>query len=89
MRRSFEGQSDRLLENNTIRLNVQIDEQFMEYAQDVVTYGLARYIVDFGETENFKLWASYRMDQVQLKLCKNPGYTMKGTYVYDGAVYIL
>jgi hypothetical protein len=28
------------------------------------------------------------MDQVQLKLCKNPGYNMKGTYVYDGIVYI-
>ena len=28
------------------------------------------------------------MDQVQLKLLKNPGYTMKGTYVYDGDVVI-
>jgi len=28
------------------------------------------------------------MDQVQLKLCKNPGYNMKGTYVYDGNVII-
>ena len=51
-------------------------------------YGLTRYGADYGAETGFKLWQSYRMDQVQLKLLKNPGYTMKGTYVYDGDVVI-
>ncbi len=71
-----------------LALNVPTDEQFIEYLQDLLAYGLTRFTVDFGDIEDFKLWSSYRMDQVQLKLCKNPGYNMKGTYVYDGVVYI-
>lgn len=76
------------LADNIITLNVPMDEQFYEYVQDLLAYGLTRFTVDFGDLEEFKLWSSYRMDQVQLKLCKNPGYNMKGTYVYDEVVYI-
>lgn len=77
-----------IIQNGMVALNVVIDTQFTEYVRDLLTYGLTRYITDFSDTRDFKLWASYRMDQVQLKLCKNPGYNMKGTYVYDGVVYI-
>ena len=76
------------LSDDILALNVPMDEQFIEYLQDLLAYGLTRFTVDFGDIEDFKLWSSYRMDQVQLKLCKNPGYNMKGTYVYDGVVYI-
>lgn len=74
--------------NSQIDLNVETDDQFDEYLQDLLDYGLTRYVVDFGDTKDFKLWASYRIDQVQLKLCKNPRYNALGTYVYEGIVYI-
>lgn len=71
-----------------ISLNVNIDQDFRGYLDDLLKYGLTRYGVDYGAETGFKLWQSYRMDQVQLKLLKNPGYTMKGTYIYDGDVII-
>lgn len=74
--------------NETMTLIVPINDQFNEYVQDLLNYGLTRYIIDYGETEDFKLWSSYRLNQVQLKLCKNPNYTMKGTYIYNEIVYI-
>jgi len=76
------------IESYEIKLNAQLDDQYVEYVQDLLSYGLTRYIVDYDDAEEFKLWGSYRIEQVQLKLCKNPGYTMKGTYVYDEVVYI-
>jgi len=76
------------LKNITLSLNVPVDDQFNDYIQDLLTYGLTRFIVDFADIEGFRLWSSYRKDQVLLKLCKNPEYNMKGTYVYDGVVYI-
>ncbi len=75
-------------DGNTLSLDIPLDDQFEEYLNDLLTYGITRYIGEYGDTTDFRLWKSYRMDQVQLKLCKNPGYTMKGTYVYDGIVYI-
>ena len=68
--------------------DVPLDDQFKEYLEDLLEYGLTRFTADYGAETGFKLWQSYRMDQVQLKLLKNPGYTMKGTYVYDGDVVI-
>ena len=69
-------------------VNMRLDEQFIEYLDDLLTYGLTRYIADFGTETGFKLWHSYRMDQVQLKLLKNPGYNQVGTYYYDDTVVI-
>jgi len=71
-----------------LTLDVPLDELFKEYLDDLIKYGLTRYTTEYGVSTDFKLWHSYRMDQVQLKLLKNPGYNMKGTYVYDGVVYI-
>jgi superfamily II DNA or RNA helicase len=73
---------------NQLRLDAELDEQLEEYLDDLLSYGLTRYNIDYGDVTTFKLWQSYRMDQVQLKLCKNPGYNMKGTYIYDNTVYI-
>ena len=76
------------IESGHVSLNVPVDEQLEEYVNDLLVYGLTRYQAEYGDETGFLLWQSYRMDQVQLKLCKNPRYTMKGTYVYDGIVYI-
>ena len=68
---------------SVLSLNVEMDDQLREYLDDLLEYGLTRYSIDIGDTSGFKLWQSYRMDQVQLKLLQNPGYTMLGTYYYD------
>lgn len=75
-------------DDDQITLLVEIDKDFFEYICDLLTYGLKRHEAEYGNTNDFILWQSYRMDQVQLKLCKNPAYNMKGTYAYDGVNYI-
>jgi len=77
-----------LVKDEKLYLSVPVDEQFREYLDDVLTYGLTRYKADNGTETGFKLWQNYRMDQVQLKLLKNPGYTAVGTYYYDDVVVI-
>ena len=69
-------------------LKVDLDDQFREYIEDLVNYGLTKFVVDNGEESGFKLWKNYRIDQVQLKLLKNPGSNQKGTYYYDDFVVI-
>ena len=70
-------------------LNVQLDEEFSEYINDLLNYGLTRYLIDFGkDVVDFKLWQSYRMDQVQIKFLKNPQHNQVGTYYYDNDVII-
>ena len=69
-------------------VDVVLDEQYVEYLEDLITYGLTRYTADYGAETDFKLWHSYRMDQVQLKLLKNPGHIFVGTYYYDDIVVI-
>lgn len=71
-----------------LSLDVPVDDQFSEYLNDLIDYGITRYTVDNGEETGFKLWQNYRMDQVQLKLLKNPGYNAVGTYYYDNYVII-
>lgn len=71
-----------------LTLDVALDYQFREYLNDLLDYGVTRYIADNGEETGFKLWQNYRMDQVQLKLLKNPGYNAVGTYYYDDYVVI-
>ena len=69
-------------------IDVALDEQFVEYLEDLLTYGLTRHVSDYGTETDFKLWQSYRMDQVQLKLLGNPGHIFVGTYYYDDTVVI-
>ena len=72
----------------SILLNVKLDSQLREYLNDLLEYGTTRYYAEFGEEIGFKLWRNYRMDQVQLKLLKNPKYNALGTYYYDDYVVI-
>jgi hypothetical protein len=75
-------------QDSTILLDVKMDDQFKDYLNDLLTYGITRYGIDNGTETGFKLWQNYRMDQVQLKLLKNPGYNAVGTYYYDDYVVI-
>ncbi len=74
--------------NDELSLCIKLDGQLREYVDDLLTYGITRYYADNGEETGFKLWQNYRMDQVQLKLLKNPGYIAVGTYYYDDYVVI-
>lgn len=58
-----------------LSLSVKMDDQLKEYLEDLLEYGIARYYANNGEETGFKLWQNYCMDQIQLKLLKNPGYT--------------
>ena len=49
---------------------------------------ISQNVVDTGDEMGFKLWQNYRMDQVQLKLLKNPANNQVGTYYYDDFVVI-
>lgn len=75
-------------DGTNLKLNVQMDDQFKEYINDLLEYGIKRYIADNGDESGFKLWQNYRMDQVQLKLLKNPAYNAVGTYYYDDYIVI-
>ena len=84
-----------ILENGFVKrpdgqfiLDVPLDTDFREYIEDLLSYGLTRYLIDFGDTTDFKLWQSYRMDQVQMKFLKNPNHNQVGTYYYDKNVII-
>ena len=75
-------------ENNVYSLSVVMDDQFQEHLQDLLTYGLTKYRAEYESGIDFILWHSYRNDQVQLKLLKNPGDIFKGTYIYGKMVVI-
>lgn len=77
-----------LVSSNAYELAAIIDEHFTENLFDLIEYGLIRYRVEYADTSDFLLWHSYRIDQVQLKLLKDPGYNMKGTYIYGKMVVI-
>ena len=75
-------------EADKLKLTVEMDEDFKEYILDLLSYGLTRYFIDFGDETDFKLWQSYRMDQVQMKFLKNPQHNQVGTYYYGREVVI-
>lgn len=76
------------INDDDITLQIDVSDDLREYCEDLIEYGLTRYNTDYSDSTDFKLWQNYRMDQVQLKLLKNPGYTQLGTYVYDKDVII-
>lgn len=84
-----------MIKNNVIcesdgmlMLNVKRDEQFNEYVEDLIAYGIAQYDSSFKDSNKFSLWHNYRLDQVQLKLLKDPGHNQKGTYFYGDEAYV-
>ena len=75
-------------EGSSLKLDTELEDQLVEYTEDLIDYGLTRYQIDYGDETGFKLWQNYRMDQVQLKLLKNPANNQVGTYYYDDYVVI-
>lgn len=75
-------------EGDKYYLDVAMDDQLKEYIEDLIAYGLTRYVIDHDNDAGFTLWQNYRMDQVQLKLLKNPLNNQVGTYYYDDYVVI-
>lgn len=71
-----------------LSLNVEMDDQLREYLDDLLEYGLVRYDSEYMYHEKFVLWNNYRMDQVQLKMLKDPDHNQKGTYFYGDEVII-
>jgi superfamily II DNA or RNA helicase len=70
-------------------INVEMNEEFKEHVEDILSYGLTKYDAEYQDTiEPFLLWKSYRMDQVQRKLLKDPKSNQRGTYIYDDKVVI-
>jgi len=74
--------------DDKFHIGSELDEQFKEHMIDLINYGLVKYQAEYSCNEDFLLWHSYSMDKVQLKLLKDPGYTMKGTYIYGKTVII-
>ena len=75
-------------EANKLRLAVEMDNDFKEYILDLLSYGLTRYFIDFGDEIDFKLWHSYRSDQVMALLYQAPATLQTGTFYKYGNAYI-
>lgn len=71
-----------VLKSGYYTLNVIQDDQFKEYIYDLLDYGIIKYESEYENSEEFLLWHNYRIDQVQLKLLKDPDHNQKGTYYY-------
>ncbi len=69
--------------------DVIIDTEMDYYLKDLLEYGLRKYEIDLDTiTENgFCLWKTYRKEQIQQLLLKNPRDIMKGTKVYNEIAY--
>lgn len=68
------------LNGDDISVNVDLSSELIEYIEDLIEYGLTQHYITYGDSSDYKLWHRYRIDQVQLKRCINPGYTSVGTY---------
>lgn len=78
----------RLVESK-YEISAKLDVEFVDYLNDLIDYGSTRYEIEYANaTSDFLLWHGYRIDQVQRKLNHTPGYNAKGTYIYNGTVYI-
>ncbi len=76
------------LKDGNLNLAVETDKEICEYIEDLLNYGLTRFFSENGDNSDFRLWGSYRKDQVLLKLLKNPQNTQVGTYPYNKDIII-
>ncbi|MCD8205239.1 MAG: DUF3427 domain-containing protein [Clostridia bacterium] len=67
---------------------VTFTEDMTEYLRDLIDYGLERFDMEYEDERDFKCGLFYRMDQVQLKLLRNPSDIFRGTYYVEGKVII-
>lgn len=66
-----------------VRLSCEVEPEFAEYMHDLLDYGLTQYEARYKDVSEYLPYQEYRMDQVMLKLLKNPDYNFVGTY-YQG-----
>lgn len=81
----FATNNDELILDSTL-----LDIEFEEYMRDLLSYGLGKYDIDYGDKsadEKFQLWSSYRKTQVSQLLLRDPGDIMLGTKIIDGVIY--
>ena len=75
-------------DEQSLFLDIEINEELKEYLEDLLTYGITRYYAEYGDETGFKLWLNYRMDLALLKLLRNPKNNQYGTYYQDDFVII-
>ena len=75
--------------DDMIGLCCDVDEEFVEYINDLLEYGLSQYSARYtNDKEEFLLYQDYRQDQVLLKILLNPKNNQYGTYYKNGNMYI-
>lgn len=75
--------------DNTIKFRCEVDQDFIEYVDDLLEYGLSQYNVRYTtDEEDFLLYQNYRQDQALLKILENPKHNQYGTYYKNGNMYI-
>ncbi len=77
------------VEDDVVNLCGEREQEYDEYLQDLLNYGLTQYSVRYSDdTIDFLLWQDYRQDQVLLKILENPKHNQLGTYYKDGNMYV-
>ena len=75
--------------DDMIGLCCDVDEEFVEYINDLLEYGLSQYSARYiNDGEEFLFYQDYRQDQVLLKILLNPKNNQYGTYYKNGNMYI-
>lgn len=87
-KKEFDHAFKYITENGWSNIRKLLSQELNEYLLDLIKYGLTKYRIDYGDVAGLKEFNTYRIEQVQLLLCNNPGYTAKGTYKKDGEIYI-
>ena len=75
--------------DDMIGLCCDVDEEFVEYINDLLEYGLSQYSARYiNDEEEFLLYQDYRQDQVLSKILLNPDNNQVGTYYKNDNMYI-
>ena len=80
--------------NNDALDPLKLKEEFRDYLEDTIDYGLSRYLQEFGEYEGmYKLYGNYTKEQIGMSLLmeKTMNLKLKGTYydpTHPGETYI-
>lgn len=75
--------------NGQIALCGEKEQEYEDYLQDLLNYGLTQYSARYADDkEDFLLWQDYRQDQVLLKILDNPKHNQLGTYYKNGNMYV-
>ena len=66
--------------NDNNELIIQTNDVFIDFINDLVSYGLERYDIEFGDYEgNFKLYGNYYSEQIQMVKLRSFSPYMRGT----------